>query len=164
VQADPALYDSLHHASAVVGLNTSAMIEAGILGKAVFTIEAPEFAGGQEQTLHFHHLLARNGGLVEVAQNLSEHLRQVAGALADPEAGRARSRKFIESFVRPRGIDRAVAPIVVDEIELAAKRPKRRRRETLWRQVSGRALLAVLKYRRNAGSHRVAASSGEKAR
>ena len=46
--ADPALYDSLYHAAAVVGLNTSAMIEAGILGKSVFTIQTQEFAGGQE--------------------------------------------------------------------------------------------------------------------
>ena len=150
VQADPALCDSLHYAAAVVGLNTSAMIEAGILGKSVFTIEAPEFAGGQEQTLHFHHLLARNGGLVEVAQDLSEHLRQVTDALANPEAGRARSRRFIESFVRPRGIDRPVAPIVVDEIELIAKLPKRRHRQALWRQAGGRVLLAALKYRQNA--------------
>jgi hypothetical protein len=151
VQADPALYDSLHHAAAVVGLNTSAMIEAGILGKSVFTIKAPEFSGGQEQTLHFHHLLARNGGLVEVAQDLSQHLRQVTDALADPEPGLVRSRKFIESFVRPRGIDRSVAPIVVDEIELAAKLPKRRHRQALWRQAGGRVLLAALKYRRSAG-------------
>lgn len=148
VQADPALYDSLHHAAAVVGLNTSAMIEAGILGKSVFTIEAPEFAGGQEQTLHFHHLLARNGGLVVVAQDLQAHLRQLADAVADPEAGRARSRRFVESFVRPHGIDRNVAPIVVDEIELAAKLPRRRRHQALWRRAGGHVLLAALKYRR----------------
>jgi hypothetical protein len=150
VQADPALYDSLHHAAAVVGLNTSAMIEAGILGKSVFTIEALEFAGGQEQTLHFHHLLARNGGLVEVAQDLQAHLRQLAEAVADPEAGRARSRRFVESFVRPHGIDRNVAPIVVDEIELAAKLPKRPRRPALWQRAGSRMLLAALKHRRSA--------------
>ena len=67
VQADPALYDSLYHCAGTVGLNTSALIEAGILGKPVFTIQTTEFEGGQEQTLHFHYLLARNGGHVEVA-------------------------------------------------------------------------------------------------
>jgi len=150
VQADPTLYDSLYHAAAVVGLNTSAMIEAGILGKSVFTIETAEFAGGQAQTLHFHYLLARNGGLVEVAQDLSQHLRQLADALANPDAGRARSRQFIESFVRPRGIDRPVAPIVVDEIEQAAKLKKRPRRATLWQRAAGRMLLTTLKRRRSA--------------
>ena len=147
VQADPMLYDSLYHCAAVVGLNTSAMIEAGILGKPVFTIQTTEFAGGQEQTLHFHYLLARNGGLVEVADHLEGHLQQVVLVLADPAAARERSRGFVESFVRPRGLDQPVAPIVVDEIERAARIDKRPHRTSLWQRAAGRALLAVLKRR-----------------
>ena len=38
MNADQGLYDSLHHSSAVVGLNTSAMIEAGILDKPVLSL------------------------------------------------------------------------------------------------------------------------------
>jgi hypothetical protein len=144
VQADPALYDSLHHCAAVAGLNTSAMIEAGILGKSVYTIATSEFAGGQEQTLHFHYLLARNGGLVEVAADLAEHCRQMSEALAHPEAGAARSRQFVQSFVRPRGLDRPVAPIMADEIERAATLTKRPRRPALWQAPAQRALLAML--------------------
>lgn len=152
VQADPALYDSLYHCAAVAGLNTSAMIEAGILGKSVFTIETSEFAGGQEQTLHFHYLLARNGGLVEVAEDLQQHLRQVADAVGAPEAGRLRSRRFVESFVRPRGIDRPVAPVMVDEIERVAALEKRPRRVPVWHGPARRALLAALRRR---GGHAV---------
>lgn len=144
VQADPALYDSLHHSAAAVGLNTSAMIEAGILGKAVFTIQTTEFAGGQEQTLHFHYLLARNGGNVEVAADLRQHGDQIRESLADPQAGADRRRRFIEAFVRPRGIDRPVAPIVVDEIEQVARLPKRPRRSPFWHYPARRALLAFL--------------------
>ena len=147
VQADPALYDSLHHCAAVVGLNTSAMIEAGILGKSVYTIQTPEFAGGQEQTLHFHYLLARNGGLLEVAENLQQHCAQLAEGVASPDAGASRSRRFVESFVRPRGIDRPVAPIMVDEIERVATLHKRPRRFPLWHGPVRRALLATLKRR-----------------
>jgi hypothetical protein len=152
VQADPALYDSLYHAAAVVGLNTSAMIEAGILGKSVHTIQTSEFAGGQEQTLHFHYLLARNGGLVEVAGDLAQHLGQLAEGLKDPEAGRLRSRRFIEGFVRPRGIDLPVAPIMVDEIERAAALRKRPRRAPVWHAPARRALLAALRRRHGAGT------------
>ena len=147
VQGDPALYDSLHHAAAAVGLNTSAMIEAGILGKSVYTIQTTEFAGGQEQTLHFHYLLARNGGLVEVAGGLDEHLQHLSGALANPDAGRERTRRFVESFVRPRGLDRPVAPIMADEIERAATIQKRPRRPPLWHAPARRALLAALRRR-----------------
>ena len=147
VQADPALYDSLYHAAAVAGLNTSAMIEAGILGKSVYTIQAEEFAGGQEQTLHFHYLLAANGGLVEVAGDLRQHVFQLAEALTHPEAGAARSRRFVESFVRPRGLDQPVAPLMVEEIERVAKLPKRPRRPPIWQGPARRALLALLKRR-----------------
>jgi hypothetical protein len=149
VQADPALYDSLYHCAAVAGLNTSAMIEAGILGKSVHTIETTEFAGGQDQTLHFHYLLARNGGLVEVAADLREHGSQIAEALANPERGRSRSLGFVESFVRPRGLDRPVAPIVADEIERIATVTKSPRREPLWHGPARRVLLAALKRRRS---------------
>jgi len=150
VQADPALYDSLHYCAAVSGLNTSAMIEAGILGKSVHTIATSEFAGGQEQTLHFHYLLARNGGLVEVAEDLRAHCRQLSEALAHPEAGAARSRQFVESFVRPQGLDRPVAPIMADEIERVAALAKRPRRAPLWHAPAQQLLLATLK--RRAGS------------
>jgi hypothetical protein len=148
MQADPSLYDSLFHCDAVVGLNTSAMIEAGILGKSVFTIETQEFAGGQEQTLHFHYLLARNGGLVEVARDIDEHLAQLAAALADPAPGAARSRQFAERFVRPRGLDRPVAPIMADEIERIATIRKRPRRPAIWHYPARAALLALLARRR----------------
>jgi hypothetical protein len=147
MQADPGLYDSLFHSAAVVGLNTSAMIEAGIVGKPVYTIRAEEFAGGQEQTLHFHYLLAANGGLVEAAGSLDEHLRQVAEGLRDPGPGRVRSLRFIESFVRPRGLDRPVAPIVADEIEQLRLIGKRRMRTPAWHYPTRSILLRVLRSR-----------------
>ncbi|MDA1183147.1 MAG: hypothetical protein O2930_00710 [Acidobacteria bacterium] len=144
VQADPALYDALYYSAAVAGLNTSAMIEAGILGKPVYAIQTQEFAGGQEQTLHFHYLLARNGGPVEVAATLHEHLLQVANGLANPEASADRIRRFIETFVRPRGLDRPVASILAEEIEHVAAIRKRPRRTPLWHYPARMALRAAL--------------------
>ena len=58
-------FDSLAHSAAVVGINTTAMIEAAIVGKSVLTVLAPEFA--QESTLHFDYLLEENGGFLHVA-------------------------------------------------------------------------------------------------
>jgi hypothetical protein len=147
VQADPGLFDSLFHAAAVVGLNTSAMIEAGILGKPVHTIQSREFAGGQEQTLHFHYLLARNGGLVEVASDFEEHARQLADAVASPATGRERSLRFVQSFVRPHGLDKPVAPIMADEIERVAALRKRPRRPPVWHAPARSLLKAALKRR-----------------
>jgi hypothetical protein len=132
LNADQGLYDSLFHSNAVVGLNTSAMIEAGILGKPVHTILAKEFAGGQEQTLHFGYLRASHGGLLHEAGCLDEHVRQLASAIqACPEG--TQERRFVERFVRPHGIDRPVTPLMVEEIERMGEIIKRPQRGTpLW--------------------------------
>ena len=51
-------FDSLYHSAAVVGVNTTAMIEAAIVGRTVHSVLAPEFEDTQSGTLHFRYLLA----------------------------------------------------------------------------------------------------------
>jgi hypothetical protein len=114
-------FDSITHSAAVVGINTTAMIEAAILGKSVLTVLAPEFA--QESTLHFHYLLEENGGFLNVASSLEEHVAQLGRVLADDDAGAQRRRRFIESFVRPHGLDRPATPILAHAIEELARLP-----------------------------------------
>lgn len=127
MNADPSLFDTVHHSAAVVGLNTSAQLEAGILGRPVLTILAPEFSEGQQGTLHFSYLLAEQGGFVDVAPDFETHRQQLAAAVRgdhDP----SKIRAFIEQFLRPRGIDRPATPIVVRAIEESARPAVRERR------------------------------------
>jgi hypothetical protein len=105
-------FDALYHSTSVVGLNTSAFIEAGIVGRPVHTVLFPEFYENQTGTVHFRYLL--DGGLLEVAHDFEEHLRQ----LADSMARRPISvRPFIRTFVRPHGLDRAATPVFVRSVE-----------------------------------------------
>ena len=97
-------FESLYYSSAVVGINTSAQLEAAIVGRPVFTIRAPEFAHAQEGTLHFQHLAAAQGGLARVASNFDEHGLQLAEVLRGGVTGSA-SRDFVQSFIRPHGLD-----------------------------------------------------------
>ena len=114
-------YDSLVHSSAVVGINTTAMIEAAIVGKSVLTVLAPEFA--QESTLHFHYLLEENGGFLHVASSLEDHLSQL-GRVLEPEDSDVEQRlRFVESFVRPHGLDRPATAILADAVEELAGLP-----------------------------------------
>jgi hypothetical protein len=106
-------------ADVVVGLNTSAELEAAIVGRPVLTIEVGEFAPGQEGSSHFRYLLAEQGGFVEAARSLDEHVDQLRRALAEDALAEQRSR-FIERFVRPRGLDRPAGPELADEIEALA--------------------------------------------
>ena len=138
LNADQGLFDSLHHASAVVGLNTSAMIEAAIAGRPVHSILEAEFSGGQEQTLHFHYLRAQNGGLLHEARTIEEHIQQLASTLRAGGVECNRRREFLERFVRPGGLDTPVAPKMADEIEKAALIAKRPRRWTPAWQLAAR--------------------------
>ena len=113
-------YDSLVHSKAVIGINTTAMIEAAIVGKSVLTVLEPEFV--QEGSLHFHYLLEENGGFLHVASTFEEHLDQLAHVLAQDDAD-VKVLRFVESFVRPHGLDRPATPILADAVEELAGLP-----------------------------------------
>ncbi|HVR76517.1 MAG TPA: hypothetical protein VMT52_19465, partial [Planctomycetota bacterium] len=142
-------YDSLHHSAAVVGINTSAMIEAAIVGRPVFTILASEFLNTQEGTLHFRYLAPENGGFLRVASSLEENVRQLAETLRQGGAVEERTLRFVESFIRPRGLDVPSTPILVTGIErLGGAGTRRRSGVPLWLRPASAVLwlagLAVL--------------------
>ena len=124
-------FDSLHFSGAVVGINTSAQIEAAIVGRPVFTVRSPEFAHAQEGTLHFRHLVG-GGGAVRSAASLDAHVTQLAEALAHG-VDAAVNREFVGSFVRPRGLATPVAPVFAETVAGIAAAPRPRPRpEPAW--------------------------------
>ncbi len=124
-------FDSLFHARATVGLNTSALVEAAIVDRPVFTILLPEFRDNQEGTFHFHHLLNVGEGFLNVSRSLDEHAAQVASML---DGGAMRpNRPFVEQFIRPRGAAVAATPVFVDAVEsLASSGPARPQPTPMW--------------------------------
>ena len=122
-------FDSMYHAAAVVGLNTSGQVEAGIVGKPVLTLlskDIPHTLYGTTDTIHFQHLLTFSGGLLHVAGSFDEHLEHLAKAIAGDPAMTARSRRFTEAFIRPHGISRPAAPLLADAMRaLFAVKPRR---------------------------------------
>jgi len=112
-------FDSLHHAAAVVGLNTSAFIEAGIAERPVLAILPPEFSASQEGTLHFRYLI--EGGLLTVARTLDEHEMQLATMVQVPPATvMRRQQEFVRSFVRPHGLDVSATRVMANALESLA--------------------------------------------
>src|SRR5262249_58247646 len=94
-------FDSIFQSAAVVGLNTSAFIEACIVGRPVLTIVVPDFVVNQHGTVHFDYLVTAGGGLVTVGNGFDEHLGQLASAIAAVPGER---KPFVRDFVRPRGL------------------------------------------------------------
>jgi hypothetical protein len=113
-------FDSLYHSGAVVGLNTSAFLEAAIVGRPVFATLLPEHHENQRGTIHFHYLLDVAGGLLETAQTLDEHFQGLNATLASGQRTSTRSRRFVEAFIRPRGVEAAATPVFVEEVEKLA--------------------------------------------
>jgi hypothetical protein len=114
------LYDQLFAADAAIALNTSAELEAAIVDRPVLTIDAGELAPGQEGSVHFRYLLAGEGGFVETARTLDQHLVQLRRALDEDPLAEQRAA-FLERFVRPRGLDLPAGAELAGEIEALGK-------------------------------------------
>ena len=112
-----AFYDSMYHAAGAVGINTSAQIECGIVGRPVFSIRTPEYHRSQEGTLHFRYLLSEGGGLLRIADDFDTHVQQLAQALDDPDGTRRQLEDFVKAFTRPAGLDVDATPRMVEAIE-----------------------------------------------
>lgn len=111
------LFECLWHSNVVVGLNTSAEIEAALVGRPVLSILAGEAADGQETTLHFHYLLKEHGGFVQPAGSLAEHAAQLDSVLCRPGKEGKFARKWAMAFVRPLGADTPVSHVLAEAIE-----------------------------------------------
>ena len=120
-QAVADFYDSIAHAEAVVGVNTSALIEAAIVGTPILTLRMPEFREGQDESIHFSYLAGVGGGMLRIAPDLDTHLEQLAAVLDAPSRD-GRPTEFLREFVRPHGLDTPAGPILADAIEGAARR------------------------------------------
>src|SRR5207248_1028139 len=112
-------FDSLYHSAAVVGLNTSAFIEAGIAQRPVLAILPSEFGASQKGTLHFRYLI--EGGLLTTSRSLEEHEAQLARMLEGPPASVIkRQQEFVRAFVRPHGLEISSTAVMADALESLA--------------------------------------------
>ena len=113
-------HDTLEFCAAVVGINTSALIESAVVGRPVLTILAADFRETQEGTLHFEHLRRAGGGVLIEASDLDEHIAQLSAVLRGDDGFAARNRRFLEVFVRPHGLEHPAASLLADALERAA--------------------------------------------
>jgi hypothetical protein len=127
----------------VVGLNTSAFLEAAILRKPVFTVLDPRFYESQRGTFHLDTLLAFDGksGIVRTASDLSQHVADIEQCLNGDAPFRDDEWDFILQFVRPDGENCSATAAACNVLESEAlkrlKRPGKRvkRRQQLLRRL-----------------------------
>ncbi len=110
---------SLLASSVVVGVNTTAMIEAAILRRPVFAVRDAAFEHSQAQTLHFAYLADDQTGCVTTASSLAEHVAQLEAVLTRGPSLESADR-FVERFVRPLGRAHSATGHLCDAIERVA--------------------------------------------
>lgn len=110
-------FDTLFHATAVVGIITSAFIEAAVVGRPSLTIESPEFREHQEGAPHYHYLRDPTTGLLLTAGDFDGHLRQLSAVVAGDPAALARTAAFVDRFVRPPAGQRSASEAFADAVE-----------------------------------------------
>ncbi|HEV2560409.1 MAG TPA: hypothetical protein VGU45_17445 [Microvirga sp.] len=94
---------SLTFADAVVGINTTGMVEAAFLERPVLTILGTEFADSQDGTFHFAYLTNNGKGMIRTAASMSEHLQQLARAVGGDQPFTTAERDYVRMFVRSQG-------------------------------------------------------------
>jgi hypothetical protein len=114
-------FDSLYFSAAVVGLNTSAFLEAAIVGRPVHVILPAEFHDNQEGTIHFDYLRTAGGGLVHESRNFPDHHRQLLDSLEGRIDGRRPA--FLQAFIRPHGLALAASDVFADSVESLGDAP-----------------------------------------
>jgi|OpeIllAssembly_1097287.scaffolds.fasta_scaffold00974_2 hypothetical protein len=110
-------YDSVYHSLAVVGVNTTAMIESAIIGRCVLSVLASEFNESQSNTIHFSYLKQENGGFLYLARDLDEHIAHLEIILREEDRMSQQIARFVAHFARPHGIHQPCVPIVAQAIE-----------------------------------------------
>jgi hypothetical protein len=111
-------FESLYYSAAIVGITTSAFLEAAVVGRPVMSFYAEDLIPEHEASLHFQHLVDAEHGLLTMAGSLEEHERQLARVLGGPPADMLRrQQRFVHEFVRPRGVGVSATSAVADALE-----------------------------------------------
>lgn len=117
-------YDALYHCEAIVGINTSAIVEAAILNRQSFTITTPEFQNTQQGTLHYHHLT--RGGILHESQSFADHIKDLTSLFEQQLEKSQAVTQFVTEFLRPHGRDQPATAVFVEELVKISHSPARK--------------------------------------
>jgi len=109
----------------VVGITTTAFLDAAVVGRPVMSFYDDELVPEHEASLHFQYLVDLERGLLTMAKSLAEHEQQLIAVLEGPPADvLKRQQHFVHHFIRPRGMDISATSIVSDALERLPAAPR----------------------------------------
>jgi len=112
-------YDTLYHSVAVAGINTSAMLDAVIMGKPVIALYRDSYADIQVEMHHFKSLLEEH--VVDLVKTPEETRNAIRDILEGKDKRKEYRERFIKEYLRPRGLAVSAGESVANEVEDIAK-------------------------------------------
>ena len=112
-------FDTYYHAAAVVGIFTSAMMEAQIMNKPVIVILSNQYQETQLATHHFQDFI--KGDSLELVKNLEDFKFKIKEILTGKDQCQEQRRNFVINYIRPFGIEKSAGELAVREIENLVK-------------------------------------------
>jgi len=91
------------------------MLEAAVLDRPCITIMLDDYKASQDESGHFRHLL--NGGFLEIAEDFDQASEILKRILNGEDRLKNNRKRFVSEFIRPRGINRPVGPLIAELIE-----------------------------------------------
>lgn len=115
---------SIHFAKAMVGLNTSAFLEASVLDRICIALPAMDGCYDQSRFGHFRHLA--NGDFIHTPTTLADAASQLGTMLTSGlDTRQAARRAFVQYFLRPRGLAREASAVILETVEEVVRSPAR---------------------------------------
>jgi hypothetical protein len=133
-------FNTLFYSEAVMGVNTSAFLEAAIVDKPCVTALTAHYRHTQTGRGHFAHLL--NGEFLDIAHSLPEAASRIAAVLRGEDARADHRRRFVRDFIRPRGLHRCASEIFARAVEMVAQSMSAAQIETAIEGVESESLRA----------------------
>ena len=118
-QARQNLFHTLYFSAGTIGLNTTAMLEAAVVGRPCISIVTDEYRRSQGERAHFQQML--RGGFLETPRSPEEAVRVMAAIIAGQDERKQARCSFTERFFRPHGTTKPVAPLYAQAIERSAE-------------------------------------------
>ena len=111
-------FNTLFHCVAVVGVNTSAFLEAAIVDRPCVAVLTEHYRAVQTELGHFYHLL--NGGFLDVVHTFEESAQLLDAIRHGADSKAMDRRRFVREFIKPWGLAPEPSHIVAEIIEAAA--------------------------------------------
>ena len=108
----------IRSSEAFIGVNTSGMLDAIILGKPGFSILSDRYRETHAEALHFQHMV--EGDVLYLDEDAAAFAKRLARVLGGEDPKAENRRRFVETFIRPRGLDRDAGRVQAEAILMLA--------------------------------------------